>query len=67
MVTTASSPLSSRDRKGVRKMLIVFGVLGIAGVLLLVVSVVMGLIVLVAAEAFFFMAYRSFSRRSRSG
>ena len=45
-------------------MLILFGVLGVIGVFLLAVSVVIGLIVLVAAEAFFLMAYRAFGRRS---
>ena len=65
MVTTPPSSLSSQDRKGVRKRLIVFGVLGVVGVFLLAVSVVIGLVVLVAAEAFFLMAYRSFARRSR--
>jgi hypothetical protein len=66
MVTKASSPLSSHDRKGVRRMLILFGVLGVTGVFLLAVSVVIGLIVLVAAEAFFLMAYRTFARPSSS-
>jgi hypothetical protein len=47
-------------------MLILFGVLGVTGVFLLAVSVVIGLIVLVAAEAFFVMAYRTFARRSSS-
>jgi hypothetical protein len=64
MVTTPPS-LSSQDRKDVRKRLIVFGVLGVVGVFLMAVSVVIGLVVLVAAEAFFLMAYRSFARRSR--
>jgi hypothetical protein len=63
MATTASSPLSSQDRRGVRKMLILFGVLGIIGVFLLAVQVVIGLVVLVAAQAFFLMAYRTFARR----
>jgi hypothetical protein len=66
MVTPASSPPSSQDRKGVGKTLILFGVLGVTGVFLLAVSVVIGLIVLVAAEAFFVMAYRTFARRSSS-
>ena len=48
-------------------MLILFAVLGVIGVFLLAVSVVIGLIVLVAAQGFFLMAYRSFARRSRSG
>lgn len=48
-----------------RKMLVLFAVLGVTGVFLLAVSVVLGLVVLVAAEAFFLMAFRSFSKRSR--
>jgi len=45
-------------------MLILSGVLGVIGVFLLTISVVIGLFVLVAAEAFFLMAYRTFARRS---
>jgi uncharacterized membrane protein len=58
------SPASSAspDRKVVRKRLMLFGVLGIIGVLLIAVSVVLGLVVLVAAEAVFLIAYRSFSK-----
>jgi hypothetical protein len=48
-----------------RNMLALFAVLGIVGVLLLAFSVILGLAVLVVAEAFFMMAYRNFSRRSR--
>jgi len=65
-ITEAPSPASSPDRKGVRKMLILFAVLGVVGVFLLAVSVLLGIIVLVVAEAFFVMAYRSFSKRSPS-
>jgi hypothetical protein len=66
MATNAPTPTSSPDRKGVRKMLILFAVLGVVGVFLLAVSVVLGLVVLVVAEAFFVMAYRTFARRSPS-
>jgi len=66
MVTKSPAPATSPDRKGVRKMLILFAVLGAAGVFLLAVSVVLGLIVLVVAQAFFLMAYRAFARRSPS-
>jgi 4-hydroxybenzoate polyprenyltransferase len=62
--TGASSPASSPNRKDVRKMLILFAVFGVAGVFLLAVSVVLGIIVLVVAEAFFLMAYRAFAKRS---
>jgi 4-hydroxybenzoate polyprenyltransferase len=65
-ITEAPSPASSPDRKGVRKMLILFAVLGVVGVFLLAVSVLLGIIVLVVAEVFFVMAYRSFSKRSPS-
>lgn len=43
-----------------------FAVLGVVGVLMLAFSIVLGLIVLVAAEAFFMIAYRRFARHSRS-
>ena len=66
MVTKSPIPTASPDRKGVRKMLVLFAVLGVVGVFLLAVSVVLGLIVLVVAEAFFVMAYRTFARRSPS-
>ena len=64
MVTEAPLPTTSQGRKGVRKMLILFAVLGAAGVFLLAFQVVLGIIVLVVAEAFFLMAYRTFARRS---
>jgi hypothetical protein len=63
----SSAPTSpGTGRKGVRKMLILFGVLGILGVLMLAVSVALGLIFLVVAEGFFLMAYRRFAKASRS-
>jgi 4-hydroxybenzoate polyprenyltransferase len=65
-VTGTPSPGSSPSRKDVRKMLILFAFFGIAGVFLLAVSVVLGIIVLVVAEAFFLMAYRAFAKRSPS-
>jgi len=61
-----SSPDSPPNRKDVRKMLILFAVFGVAGVFLLAVSVVLGIVVLVVAEAFFLMAYRAFAKRSPS-
>jgi Flp pilus assembly protein TadB len=63
MATAAPSPPLAQ--KGVRKMLLLFAALGIVGVLLLLVSVLLGLAVLVVAEAFFFLAYRRFARRAR--
>lgn len=44
-------------------MLTFFAVLAIAGVFMLAISVVIGLILLVVAEVFFAIAYRKFSRR----
>jgi len=62
-----SSP-SGLDRRGVRKFLLAFGLLGVVGVLMLAVSVAAGLIILVAAEVFFAMAYRRFSsKRAKDG
>ena len=46
-------------------MLVLFGILGIIGVLTLVVSVVLGLAILIVAEGFFAVAYRRFSRRAK--
>jgi hypothetical protein len=62
MASAAPSPAPGPAQRGVRRMLVLFAVLGIAGVLLLAVSVVLGLVVLVAAEIFFFRAYRKFAR-----
>jgi membrane protein implicated in regulation of membrane protease activity len=46
-------------------MLALFGALAIAGVLLLAISIVIGLVLLVAAEVFFMLAYRRFSQRPK--
>lgn len=46
-------------------MLAVFGVLAVAGILTLVVSVVLGLVILLLAEVFFVIAYRRFSRGTK--
>ncbi len=64
MAAPQSQP-SSSDRKGIRRMLMIFGILGIVGVLTMALSVAVGLVVLVAAEGFFVIAYRRFSRGSR--
>ena len=53
------------DQKGVKRMLLIFGVLAILGVVTLAVSVLLGVIVLAVAEVFFLMAYRRFSRLPR--
>ena len=59
------SPSLSPDRKGARKMLTLFAVVAVLGVLMLAFSVALGLILLVVAEVFFAMAYRRVSKRSR--
>jgi len=43
-------------------MLVIFAALAVVGVASLAVSVALGLVVLVAAEAFFVVAYRRFSK-----
>jgi hypothetical protein len=47
-------------------MLILFAALGIVGVFTLAFSVALGLVVLLAAEAFFMIAWRRFARRSKT-
>lgn len=46
-------------------MLTVFAVLAVAGVLLFAFSRILGLLILVAAEVFFVIAYRRFSKISK--
>ena len=46
-------------------MLTIFAVLAVAGVLMFAVSRVLGLLLLVVAEAFFVVAYRRFSKISK--
>ena len=53
----------SARRKAVKKLLILFAVLGFLGVLALLISVVVGLIILVVAEGVFALGYLRFSRR----
>jgi hypothetical protein len=61
---TPATPASpSPDKRSVRRMLTVFAVLAIAGVLMLRISVALGLVLLVVAEVFFAVAYRRFSKR----
>lgn len=64
MGSSAPSKPSAPDRRGVRRMLMLFGALAIVGVLMLALSVVLGLFLLVVAEVFFAIAYRRFSRSS---
>jgi heme O synthase-like polyprenyltransferase len=59
-----SSPAPVPNQKGVKKNLAIFGVLAIAGVLMLAVSVVIGFVLIVIAEVFFVTAYRRFSKRA---
>jgi hypothetical protein len=65
MGPASPSSQSSLGRKDVRRMLAVFAVLAVAGVLLFAVSRILGLLVLVAAEVFFVIAYRRFSKISK--
>jgi hypothetical protein len=63
-----SSPPSSQAslaRKDVRRMLTIFAVLAVAGVLMFAVSRILGLLLLVVAEVFFVIAYRRFSKISK--
>jgi membrane protein implicated in regulation of membrane protease activity len=55
------------DQKGVRRMLLYFAVIAVAGVLSLSLNVALGLILLVVAEVFFVIAYRRFSRSRGPG
>jgi len=66
MGSPAPTAPSSPDRRSVRRMLTLFGVVAILGVLMLAFSVVLGLILLVFAEIFFAIAYRRFSRSSKA-
>ncbi|HUI00500.1 MAG TPA: hypothetical protein VLX56_02580 [Nitrososphaerales archaeon] len=59
-------PSSTQDKKSVRTMLLLFALFGVVGILTMHWSVPLGLVVLVAAEGFFFVAYRRFSRASRA-
>ncbi|MDG7006555.1 MAG: hypothetical protein JRM86_06435 [Nitrososphaerota archaeon] len=62
----SSSPTQpSQDRTGVKMMLVIFAILAVAGVLMFLVSAVLGLAILVVAEVFFAIAYRRFSRLSK--
>ncbi len=66
MASAAPPAPSSPDRRGVRKMLTLFAVVAILGVVTLAFSVAIGLILLVVAEVFFAVAYRRFSRSSKA-
>lgn len=65
MSSAPPSSQSSLGRKDVRRMLTVFAVLAVAGVAMLAVSRVLGLLLLVVAEVFFVIAYRRFSKISK--
>ena len=60
------SARESAHRKDVKKLLILFAVLSFLGVLMLLISVVVGVIILVVAEGFFAFAYLRFSRQRRN-
>jgi membrane protein implicated in regulation of membrane protease activity len=57
---------TSLQGSGIRRMLIIFAALAIAGVLMLAISVVVGLALLVIAEIFFAVAYRRFARQPKT-
>lgn len=61
----SATPPPSVDKKGVRRMLIIFAALAFLGVLTLAFSRALGLIVLVVAEVFFVIAYRRFSKSAK--
>lgn len=61
----ATSSVQTPDRKAIRKMLLVFALLGIIGIVFFAISVVIGVVVLLAAEVLFFTAYRRYARLSR--
>jgi hypothetical protein len=63
MGSKATPVPSSPERKSAVRMLALFAVIGLVGVLMFKFSVVLGLIILVVAEVFFAMAYRRFSKR----
>jgi uncharacterized protein YybS (DUF2232 family) len=65
MASAAPPKAASSDQKDVKKMVALFAVSAILGVLLLAFSVALGLIVLVIAEVFFAIAYRRFSKRPK--
>jgi hypothetical protein len=65
MGSASPSSQPSLGRKDVRLMLTIFAVLAVAGVLMFAVSRVLGLLLLVAAEVFFVVAYRRFSKISK--
>jgi amino acid transporter len=63
--SSAPGPQAPADRRGVRRMLSIFAVLAILGIITLAASVILGLVVLLIAEVFFVIAYRRFSRLAR--
>lgn len=54
------------DRSSVKRMLTLFAVVAIVGVLTLAFSVPLGLFLLIIAEIFFAVAYRRFSKSSKA-
>ena len=62
MGSKATASPSSPERRSAVRMLALFAVIGLVGVLMFRFSVVLGLIILVVAEVFFAMAYRRFSK-----
>ena len=63
MGSPANAAPSTPERRNAVRMLTLFAVTGIVGVLMFKFSVVLGLILLAVAELFFAIAYRRFSKR----
>lgn len=66
MGAAAHSVLSAPERRRARRILLLFAILGMVGVVLLAFYVPLGLVVLIAAQVFFVMAYRRFTRRPQA-
>jgi heme A synthase len=62
----SAAPPTPPDRRSVRRMLTLFAVVAIVGVVTLAFSVPLGLFLLIIAEIFFAVAYRRFSKSSKA-
>ena len=66
MGSSPPPPTPSPDRKSARNMLFLFAVIAVLGVFTMAFSIVLGIVLLLVAEAFFAIAYRRFSGSSKS-
>ena len=62
---SSPTPPSPADQTNVKRMLLLFAIIALVGVLMFAFSVILGLFVLVVAEVFFAIAYRRFSKVAR--